>query len=78
MPSSWFFVVRFIHIMNTFYLHEKANVLEAAVLMWYFFILFYHFHRFPCNQVAVNFDPTVVLVRFGNIVEKLLYRFNGI
>ena len=31
MPLSCFIVARFIHVMNTFYLREKANVLEAAV-----------------------------------------------
>ena len=34
MPLVWFTVARFIHIMYTFYLHEKANVLEAAVFTW--------------------------------------------
>ena len=39
--------------MHIFYLREKANVLEAAVL------ISYYFRRFFCNQVAVNLDPTV-------------------
>ena len=30
----------------------------------------YYFHRFSCNQVAVNLDATAVLVRNGNIIEK--------
>ena len=34
---------------------------------------FYYFHRFSCNQVAVNLDPTVILVGDGNIVEKPLW-----
>ena len=29
----------------------------------------YYFHRFSDNQVAINLDPTVVLVRNGNIVS---------
>ena len=47
--------------MYAFYLHEKANVLQAAVFMWYFLISFYYLNRFSCNQVAANLDPTVVL-----------------
>ena len=42
MLLSWFIVGKFIHIMNKFYLREKLNVLEAAVLrdniFWYLFI----------------------------------------
>ena len=43
--------------MHAFYLREKANVLEAAVII---FLISYYFHRFSCNQVAANLDPTVV------------------
>ena len=32
MPLSWFIFARFIHIVYTFYLREKADVLEGAVL----------------------------------------------
>ena len=31
---SWVIVARFIHIMYTFYLREKANVPEAAIFTW--------------------------------------------
>ena len=31
---SWFIVARFIHIMHTFYLREKANALGAATFTW--------------------------------------------
>ena len=35
----------------------------------------YYFHRFSCNQVAVNLDPTAVLVRNGEILEKPFVSF---
>ena len=31
---SWLIVARFIHIMYTIYLREKANFLEAAIFTW--------------------------------------------
>ena len=41
--------------MYTFYLREKANVLEGAVSTSYYFLKsFYYFHRFSYNQVAVK------------------------
>ena len=43
-------------------LHEKASVLVAAVLMSYFFISFYYFHRFSWYQVTVNLNSTVELL----------------
>ena len=33
MSLSWFMAARFAHIMYTFNLGEKANVLEAAVFL---------------------------------------------
>ena len=48
----------------------KANALEAAVSTSYYLLMsFYYFHRFSWNEVAVNLDPTVVLVWIGNIVS---------
>ena len=50
MLSFWFLVVRFIHIMYTVYLLEKANVPVAGV---FDDNIFWYFHRFFCDQVAV-------------------------
>ena len=47
--------------MHTFYLRKEANALKAA-LDFFFFLISYCFHRFYCNQVTVNLDPTVALV----------------
>ena len=74
MLLSWFIVARFIHVMHTFYLREKGNAIEAAVFKWYFLIS-YCFHRFSCHQIAVNLDPTAVLVWNGNIAEKYFVYF---
>ena len=41
----------------------------------FFFLISYCFHRFYCNQVTVNLDPTVALVWNGNIAEKSFVYF---
>ena len=74
LSLSWFIIVRFIHIMYTFYIPEKNKCSGGCSLFCLrcFLISIYDFHRFSCNQVAVNLDPTAVLVWNGNIVEKPL------
>ena len=46
---------------------------------WQYFLISYYFHRFSCNRVAVNLDPTVLLVWNGSIAEKsFVYFFDKI
>ena len=71
--TKWLYLdlsLRYLFILCIFYLCDKANGLEAAFLRDNIFWYLYYFHRFSCNQVAVNLDAAVVLVLNGNIVEK--------
>ena len=42
---------------------------------WQYFLISYYFHRFSCNRVAVNLDPTVLLLWNGSIAEKSFVYF---
>ena len=73
MLLSWFIVGKFIHIMNKFYLREKLNVLEAAVLrdniFWYLFIFIDFLALLECCSPRSYFRISVKY-------SKMYTRFN--
>ena len=65
--------------MYTFYLREKANVLEVAVLrdtiFWYLFIIFINFN---CNALFnVNFYSLKLLLMSGFVTRNFRHHWNS-